>query len=43
MDVKIKFLNNTLDKEVHMEYEEFIMPKQEHKVCKLLRSLYELE
>nr|GFA06995.1 zinc finger, CCHC-type [Tanacetum cinerariifolium] len=41
MDVKTTFLNDDLDKEVHMKQPEgFIMPSNEHKVCKLVKSLY---
>nr|GFA35690.1 zinc finger, CCHC-type [Tanacetum cinerariifolium] len=41
MDVKTAFLNGDLDKEVYMKQPEgFIMPGNEHKVCKLVKSLY---
>ncbi|KAL0325017.1 UNVERIFIED_CONTAM: Retrovirus-related Pol polyprotein from transposon TNT 1-94 [Sesamum radiatum] len=41
MDVKTTFLNEDLDKEVYMKQPEgFIMPGNEHKVCKLVKSLY---
>lgn len=41
MDVKIAFLNEDLKEEIYMKQPEgFIMPRQEHKVCKLRKSLY---
>ena len=44
MDVKTTFLNGFLDEEVYMEQPEgFILPGQEKKVCKLIRSLYGLK
>jgi hypothetical protein len=44
MDVKIIFLNSYLDEEIYMEQSEgFIILGQENKVCKLVRSLYELK
>ncbi|GJV74865.1 zinc finger, CCHC-type containing protein [Tanacetum coccineum] len=44
MDVKTAFLNGELDKEVHMNRPQgFIMPDNENKVCKLIKSLYELK
>ncbi|GJX97853.1 zinc finger, CCHC-type containing protein [Tanacetum coccineum] len=44
MDVKTTFLNGDLDKEVYMKQPEgFVMPGNEHKVCKLVKSLYELK
>ncbi|GJZ64674.1 zinc finger, CCHC-type containing protein [Tanacetum coccineum] len=44
MDVKIAFLNCDLDEEVYMKQPEgFIMPGNEHKVCKLVKSLYVLK
>jgi hypothetical protein len=44
MDVKTAFLNGYLDEEVYMEQPEgFIIPGQENKVCKLVRSLYGLK
>nr|GFA21975.1 zinc finger, CCHC-type [Tanacetum cinerariifolium] len=39
MDVKTTFLNGDLDKEVYMKQPEgFVMPGNEHKVCKLVKS-----
>ena len=44
MDVKTAFLNGDLEKETYMEQPEgFIVPRQEKKVCKLVKSLYELK
>nr|GEX73419.1 zinc finger, CCHC-type [Tanacetum cinerariifolium] len=44
MDVKTRFLNGDLDEEVYMKQPKgFIMPGNEHKVCKLVKSLYELK
>ena len=44
MDVKIAFLNDDLNEEIYMEQpERFIVKSQEHKVCKLLKSLYGLK
>ena len=43
MDVKIAFLNRDLDEEIFMEQPEgFFAPRQEKKVCKLVKSLYVL-
>nr|GEV19247.1 zinc finger, CCHC-type [Tanacetum cinerariifolium] len=43
MDVKIAFLNGDL-KEVYMKQPEgFVIPCNEHKVCKLVKSLYSLK
>nr|GEV08527.1 hypothetical protein [Tanacetum cinerariifolium] len=40
MDVKTTFLNDDLDKEVYMKQPKgFVMPGNEHKVCKLVKSL----
>ncbi|CAL9095010.1 unnamed protein product [Musa textilis] len=37
MDVKTVFPNEDLDEEVYMEQPEgFVLPRNEHKVCKLL-------
>ncbi|GKE04354.1 zinc finger, CCHC-type containing protein [Tanacetum coccineum] len=44
MDVKIPFLNDELDKYVYMNQPQgFIMPGNENKVCKLIKSLYRLK
>ncbi|GJS97576.1 zinc finger, CCHC-type containing protein [Tanacetum coccineum] len=44
MDVKTAFLNGDLDKEVYMKQQEgFVMSGNENKVCKLVKSLYELK
>ncbi|KAJ9547390.1 hypothetical protein OSB04_019933 [Centaurea solstitialis] len=44
MDVKTTFLNGYLNEEVYMEQPEgFVVPGQEHKVCRLVKSLYELK
>ena len=44
MDVKTAFLNGDLDEEINWNYlkktEGFVVPNQEHKVCKLFKSLY---
>ncbi|GJW78488.1 zinc finger, CCHC-type containing protein [Tanacetum coccineum] len=43
MDVKTAFLNGDLEKEVYMkQLEGFVMTSNEHKVCKLVKSLYGL-
>ena len=44
MDVKTAFLNGELDEEIYMEQPEgFIVPGQEKKVCRLVKSLYGLK
>nr|GFC53532.1 zinc finger, CCHC-type [Tanacetum cinerariifolium] len=43
MDVKTTFLNGDLDEEVYINQPQgFIMPGNENKVCKLIKSLYGL-
>ena len=44
MDVKTAFLNGDLDEEVYMDQSEaFVLPGNERKVCKLVKSLYDLK
>jgi len=44
MDVKTAFLNGDLDEEIYMEQPEgFMLPGNEQKVCKLVKSLYGLK
>ena len=44
MDVKTAFLNGDLEEEIYMEQPEgFVAPRQENKVCKLVKSLYGLK
>ncbi|KAK4389523.1 Retrovirus-related Pol polyprotein from transposon TNT 1-94 [Sesamum angolense] len=44
MDVKTIFLNGELDEEIYMEQPEgFVVPGQEKKVCRLVKSLYGLK
>ena len=44
MDLKTTFLNGDLDEEIYMEQPEgFIVPGQEKKVCRLVKSLYGLK
>nr|KAJ0215013.1 hypothetical protein LSAT_V11C300117110 [Lactuca sativa] len=42
MDVKTAFLNGDLDEEIYMKQPKgFVIPGNEHKVCKLKKSLYD--
>ena len=44
MDVKTTFLNGDLNEEIYMEQlEGFVLPGNEHKVCKFVKSLYGLK
>ena len=44
MDGKIAFLNGDLDEETYMDKpKSFSTPRQEKKVCKLVKSLYGLK
>nr|GEV72613.1 hypothetical protein [Tanacetum cinerariifolium] len=44
IDVKTAFLNDDLEEEVYIKQPEgFVMPGNEHKVCKLVKSLYGLK
>ncbi|KAJ9567237.1 hypothetical protein OSB04_003203 [Centaurea solstitialis] len=44
MDVKTAFLNGYLNEEIYLEQPEgFVMPGQENKVCRLIKSLYGLK
>ncbi|GJZ63363.1 zinc finger, CCHC-type containing protein [Tanacetum coccineum] len=44
MDVKTTFLNGDLEEEVYMKHPEgFVMSGNEHKVCKLVKSMYGLK
>ena len=44
MDVKMTFLNGHLEKSIYMiQYEGFIAKGQEHRVCKLQKSIYGLK
>ncbi len=44
MDVKTAFQNGDLDDEVYMDQPEgFVLPENERKVCKLVKSLYSLK
>jgi len=44
MDVKTTFFNNELDEKEYMEQlEGFVLPGNEHKIYKLIKSLYGLK
>lgn len=44
MDIKMTFLNGDLEEEIYMvQPEGCIVPGQENKVCKLVKSLYGLK
>nr|KAJ0194254.1 hypothetical protein LSAT_V11C800406360 [Lactuca sativa] len=44
MDVKTAFLNGYLKEEIYLEQPEgFVIPRQENKVCRLVKSLYGLK
>ncbi|CAM8963393.1 unnamed protein product [Rhodiola kirilowii] len=44
MDLKTVFLNGDLEEDIYMKQPEgFVMSGQEHKVCKLVKSLYGLK
>lgn len=44
MDVKIAFLNENLTEKIYMKRTEgFSLPSNEYKVCKLIKSLYDLK
>ena len=44
MDVKTTFLNSELNEEIYMDLlEGFVVPEQENKVCRLVKSLYGLK
>ncbi|KAA3466416.1 Zinc finger, CCHC-type [Gossypium australe] len=44
MDVKTTFLDNNLDEEVYIQqFEGFVVKRKENKVCKLVKSLYDLK
>lgn len=44
MNVKTTFLNGDLNEKVYMEQSEgFVLSGNEHKVCKLVKSLYGLK
>ena len=44
MDVKIEVLNGDLEENMYMnQHKGFVLKGKEHKVCKLIKSLYELK
>ena len=44
MDVKTTFLNGELDEEIYMDQPNgFLVKDEEHKVCQLLKSMYDLK
>ena len=44
MDIKITLLNGELEEEIYMDQPDgFVANGQEEKVCKLLKSLYDLK
>ena len=44
MDVKTVFFNGQLDEEVYMKQSKrFVVPEQENKGCRLVKSLYGLK
>jgi hypothetical protein len=44
MDVKTAFLNRELEEEIYMtQHDGFIVKGQEDKVCKFVKSLYDLK
>ena len=44
MDVKTTFLNGDLEEEIYMEQPEgYVVHGQEHKICKLIKSMYGLK
>lgn len=44
MDVKMTFLNGELNEEIYIEQPKgSIVPRQEKKLCRLVKSLYELK
>ena len=44
MDIKIVIYNGDLEEEIYMDQpEDCVLPKNEHKVCKLNKSLYGLK
>ena len=44
MDLNTSFLNRDLYEKVHMEQpKRFVLPRNEHKICKVVQSLYGLK